>query len=278
MAKSRTVFASPIVTIEGETMTAAHNAPEIGLQLYTIRNLFEAHNIEQTLGEVARIGYRNVELVGLYGKEPAEIKAILDRVGLRAVSTHEPLETLESDPDGVVARARVFGYDLVAVPWLAPQFRNLESYRAIATRLTPVQQRLAQHGITLMWHNHDFEFHPLESGELPEDLLLASGVAAELDLYWICHADQRPLDMLVKYNGRTPVLHIKDMSRGEKNFTEVGRGVLNLSDYVDKASEYGVRYLMVEQDANWTVDPMESARVGFENLSKMLAGLAILNP
>ncbi|MFX5854744.1 hypothetical protein ABTE41_19510, partial [Acinetobacter baumannii] len=77
--------------------------------------------------------------------------------------------------------------------------------------------------------------------------------------------------LLRKYSGRLPVLHIKDMHREEKNFTEVGNGRLDLPLYVKEAPQYGVRYLIVEQDSNWTVSPMESARVGFENLSKMLS-------
>jgi sugar phosphate isomerase/epimerase len=256
-------------------MTANHHNPKIGLQLYTIRDLFAAgptnSEVEKTFAEVAQIGYQNVELAGLYGKTAVEIKAMLDRCGLKAVSTHEPLDAIESAPEAVAARAHLFGYDLVGVPWLAPEHRTPEGYQAIAMRLRTAQERLAQDGITLMWHNHDFEFHALPNGELPEDLLLGSGIQAELDVYWVCHAGLNPHDTMVKYTGRVPVLHIKDMRSGEKNFAEVGTGVLDLPLYVREASQHGVRYLIVEQDGNWTVSPMESARVSFNNLTRMLA-------
>ena len=44
---------------------------------------------------------------------------------------------LRSHELAVAARAKLFGYDLVAVPWLAPEHRTLDSYRAIAARLRP---------------------------------------------------------------------------------------------------------------------------------------------
>ncbi len=246
--------------------------PEIGLQLYTIRDLFANGDVSSVLEAVATIGYKNVELAGLYGKKPQEIKAILDTFGLKAVSTHEALDHSENELDAVVDRAKLFGYDLVGVPWLAPEHRTQVGYTEIAARLGPARERLAQAGITLMWHNHDFEFEPLPSAELPEDLLLSSGAAAELDVYWIEFAGLAALDVIKKYSGRLPVLHIKDMRSGEKKFTEVGEGVLPLADVVREAPQHGVRYLIVEQDANWTVSPLDSARVGFKNLSKMQAG------
>lgn len=56
-------------------------APEIGLQLYTIRDLFAEGETEKVLAQVAEIGYRNVELAGFYGKSPVEIKQILIAAG-----------------------------------------------------------------------------------------------------------------------------------------------------------------------------------------------------
>ncbi len=252
-------------------MTEVQRAPEIGLQLYTVRDLFVSGAVEDTFRQIAEIGYSNVELAGLCGRTAEEIKSILDQFGMRAVSTHEPLDVIESEPEEVVSRARLFGYDLVAVPWLAEAYRTPEGYRDVAARLVPACVRLARDGITLMWHNHAFEFEPLPDGSLPEDLLLSAGVAAELDVYWVRHAGLDPLDWMARYSGRIPILHVKDMTAGRKDFTEVGAGVLDLARYVREAPKHGVRYLVVEQDSNWTVSPMESARVGFGNLTTMVA-------
>jgi sugar phosphate isomerase/epimerase len=56
----------------------------------------------------------------------------------------------------------------------------------------------------------------------------------------------------------------------DKGFAEVGTGTVPLKELARMAPDYGVRYLVVEQDSNWSVSPLESARVGFQNLTKML--------
>ena len=52
-------------------------APQIALQLYTIRDVFK-DGIEQALAAVADIGYSHVELAGLHGKTPAEFKQYVE--------------------------------------------------------------------------------------------------------------------------------------------------------------------------------------------------------
>lgn len=246
--------------------------PAIALQLYTVRNPLE-ENTEAALAQIARIGYTNVEMAGFYGKTPEEFKRLLDQQGLKAICTHEGLPNTDDEAKAAIDRARLFGYDHIAVPWLGEEHRNLAGYRAVADKLKKYNDQLAAEGITLLWHNHDFEFRKLETGEYGEDILLASGVGSELDAYWVQFAGLDPLEWMDKLAGRLPILHCKDMKKndeGKNSFAEVGTGFLDLPGYIARAPKVGVRYLVVEQDAGWAVSPMESARVGFENLTKML--------
>jgi sugar phosphate isomerase/epimerase len=243
------------------------------LQLYTVRDALEAPaTFDQHIAEIAEMGYKHVELAGLYGKSPEDLAGILSRHGLTAICTHEGLDLIEQDVQAAIGRARTFGYDYIAIPWLGDEHRTPDGFRKIADRLRKMADILAPEKLTLLWHNHNFEFQKLPNGEIPEDILAASGVGLELDVYWVCHADLSPLDWMVKYSGRIPILHIKDMQKAAKNFAEVGTGVIDLPLYAREASNHGVRYVVVEQDSNWAVTPMESARVGFDNLKKMLAG------
>jgi sugar phosphate isomerase/epimerase len=246
--------------------------PSIALQLYTVRDALQSPDtFEQRLSEIAQMGYEYVELAGLYGKTPEELESSLRSHGLKAISTHEGLDLVEQDVKAAIARARTFGYDTIAIPWIGEEHRTPEGFRALSARLRPVADALAADGITLLWHNHNFEYLKLPNGEMPIDILAASGVRLEMDVYWVCHAEQSPLDWLVKYSGRVPILHMKDMQKDRKDFAEVGTGVLDLPLYAREAAGHGVRYLVVEQDSNWAVSPMESARVGIRNLKKMLA-------
>src|ERR671931_1642738 len=67
----------------------AHGArlDKVGLQLYTVRDKMK-EDFEGTLARVAQIGYKEVEFAGYSNHTPADVKAILDRHGLSAPSTH----------------------------------------------------------------------------------------------------------------------------------------------------------------------------------------------
>src|ERR1700744_3377281 len=67
------------------------NRLPIGLQLYTLGGDLRA-DVDGMLGQVAKIGYRTVELAGYLGKTPQELKASFDKAGLKATSSHVQAE------------------------------------------------------------------------------------------------------------------------------------------------------------------------------------------
>jgi hypothetical protein len=75
--------------------------------------------------------------------------------------------------------------------------------------------KLHEAGITLCYHNHDFEFEILD-GKYGLDWLYQSTNAqylqAELDTYWIQKGGANPVEYLKSHAGRVPLLHIKDMT------------------------------------------------------------------
>ena len=66
----------------------------VGLQLYTVRALM-AKDVEATLATVAGIGYREVEFAGYFNREPAALRATLDRLKLTSPSCHVGLDNVE---------------------------------------------------------------------------------------------------------------------------------------------------------------------------------------
>src|SRR5689334_12303048 len=61
----------------------------IGLQLYTLGDE-PRKDLEGTLKQVAAIGYRDIEMPGLLGREPAAIRHAADSTGLTISSIHIP--------------------------------------------------------------------------------------------------------------------------------------------------------------------------------------------
>ncbi len=89
----------------------------VAVQLYSVREQAAA-DFDAAMGELARMGYGGVELAGLYGKSPEEIRAVLDRWGLKAVSAHVPYDEFARDLEGTVEAYRKIGCQYAAVPYL----------------------------------------------------------------------------------------------------------------------------------------------------------------
>ena len=68
----------------------------VAVQVYSVRDDAE-RDFKGTMQKIKDMGYDGVELAGLYGMKPAEVKAILEEVGLVPLSAHVPFQELEAD-------------------------------------------------------------------------------------------------------------------------------------------------------------------------------------
>ena len=81
------VAASGAAILAARKAAAADWKAQIGIQLYTVRDLF-AKDPQGTLAKVAELGYKEVEPTGYGNLDPKQFRAALDRNGLKAPSTH----------------------------------------------------------------------------------------------------------------------------------------------------------------------------------------------
>ena len=120
----------------------------VALQLYTVRNEFQKDMLG-TLKAVKEMGYDGVEFAGLFGRSAAEIKAMLDEVGLIPVSAHIPFAEMMADPEGTFAAYKEIGCAYAAIPYVdeknrpgSPSFgetlKNIERLRGYSENMIPV--------------------------------------------------------------------------------------------------------------------------------------------
>ncbi len=199
---------------EGESMQPATSATlsAIGLQLYTIRGMMR-DSVEDTLAAVASAGYSEVEFAGYFGHEPEAVRSMLDANGLTSPSTHVSLDALEDDADTQFAIAKTIGQRYVVVPYYAQEHRTVDGYRALCTKLNALGARANDVGLTIAYHNHDFEFEAVD-GVVPYDMLLNETnpdlVKMQLDLYWIWYAGKSAEQYLQAGPERYVSCHVKD--------------------------------------------------------------------
>ena len=224
---------------------------QTALQLYTLRRL-AAEDLAGTLRSVSAAGYRAAELAGLPETAPAELKRMLDDNGLQAIASHEGIERLRADAGAVAGRLVELGCPRVIVPWMPEEDRaTAAAVRGFATELGTYAGRMAEDGIRLGYHNHDFEFGPLEGSTIWDILLatLPSEVELELDVYWASVGGRDPVAEIGAIADRVRLLHMKDRSAGPTpHDAPVGEGILPMAGIVQAADTAGVEWFIVEQD------------------------------
>ena len=249
----------------------------IGLQLYTVRDAL-AKDFEGTLARVAATGYREVEFAGYMGRRPEEVRAVLERNGLRAPSAHVALEEMRAHMPAVVDAAHTIGHDYIVVPYLPDQERRtMAQYERLADELNTLGRAARDADLRLGYHNHDFEFTTGAraaggEGRLPYDLLLERTdpqlVSFEMDLYWITKAGYDPLAYFARFPGRFRMVHVKDSTGApEHRMAPVGAGTIDFRRIFAQRKQAGIEHAFVEHDN--PTDAFASIATSYANLSKM---------
>lgn len=240
-------------TLASAPLMARAAARPIGLQLYTVRALFEPDPIG-TLEKVAAIGYREVEYGGGgYDKmDHAALRKAMDRLGLKCPSIHVGYEALAADLGAVVRMANTLGVDTIVLPWLTPQMRAPEVFKRAITDFNRWAAQLKQAGLGFAYHNHDFEFTvKAPDGRSLFDMLVADGdpalVKIELDLFWTIAAGEDARAVIKGLPGRIYAYHVKDRA-ADGRMVSVGAGVVDFADLFTLNKQAGVQHLYVEND------------------------------
>lgn len=262
----------------------------IAYQIYSAREE-ASKNLDAVLEQVASIGYDGVEFAGFYGHSAEDVKAMLDRHGLVALSSHVPMQLMEADMFGILSFHQKIGCKYIAVPFLDDQSRP--GGPRFAQTLCMIQKfgtLCKAAGMQLLYHNHDFEFEKL-SGQYGLDFLydaIDCGILqTEIDVCWVKYFGEDPAAYIRKYAGRCPVVHLKDYE-GEKSdipvfellgqqsqtkpgemrfqFKPFGYGKQNAQEVVAAAIECGAKWFVVEQDIATPYTPMEAAEMSMNTL------------
>lgn len=226
----------------------------LALQLYTVRDE-TARDFAGTLRRVAALGYPAVEFAGYGDLSAQQMRELLAETGLQALSSHIPLDQLEQHFEQELDFCTAIGCSYIVLPWLAPELRDKDGLARVADILNRKGSECKTRGITLGYHNHNFEFAAVSENDSTFllDYLLANtdpaAVSLELDTYWAAYAGVDPVSYLQRYQGRVPLVHLKDMlPEPDRSFTEVGAGTLPINAIVEAARASGAQGYIVEND------------------------------
>ena len=277
------VTAATLLTSRAGWAAAEHRAEHIGVQLYTVRDAMK-EDFDGTLAKVAAAGYKEVEFAGYFGRTGQQVRASLDKAGLTAPSTHVQYDELDDKFPSVIETSKTIGMNYVVCPWIPEELRKSpDIWKQAAAKFNHCGEQCNKAGLQFAYHNHWFEFLPVE-GKLPYDALLkecdANLVKMEMDLCWITAAGADPVKYFNLYPGRFPLVHVKDLKKrptitpgGPQNFgdtvdlTEVGSGLINWKSLFARSGKAGIKVYIVEHDHPKA--PFESIKTSYDYMSKL---------
>jgi sugar phosphate isomerase/epimerase len=247
------------------------------MQLYSAR----LHPpIDKVLGYLAELGYAGVEGFGGVYADVAALRAGMDRNGLSMPTAHFSLDLLVNDRPKVLAIARGLGVTKLVAPYVLVEARPKEAsgWRAFGRRLARLAAAWRDEGLPLAWHNHDFEFTPLEDGAIPHEILFAEAPLLdwEIDVAWIKRGKSDPFKWIKSHAGSITSVHIKDIAKSgegldEDGWADIGHGTLDWPALLAALRDTRCVHFVVEHDK--PSDFERFARRSLETLAQIQGGL-----
>lgn len=265
-----------------------------GLQVYTVREQFEK-DPGGTLKKIAEVGYKELEL---YSQTLLDHTREINDLGMKVISTHflpgyvtgmwdavkqfgipKPTDTVD-DIIEACARNEV---KYMGISILFPdEHKTFDDFKRFAEKANAVGEKAKAAGVQLYYHNHSFEFEPL-NGTTPLEAMEAAFdkelVKLELDVFWTTVSGNDPAEWIRKLAGQIKMLHLKDLKAGTPKdyttfqvppeaFMALGDGVVDFRKVLEAAHETNIPYAFVEQDHS-AIDPFESITRSYKYLQSL---------
>ena len=265
----------------------ANNAyrSNIGIQLYTLRNQIKK-DVAGTLKAVAEAGYKQVEAYGFPGA--GDMMAAAKDNGMAVNSSHFAWESVTNpDKKGVQPFAEILQaakdakLTHLVIPYLHGHNRkDLDAYKTVAERMNKAAAEAKKAGIQLSYHNHAFEFQPMDGGKCGYDVFVeefAPEMQFEIDVFWVVVGGKDPVELIRSLKGRVSQLHLKDLQKGttlpnfgklpNEAFKELGNGMIPMEPIIKAAADTKVAHCHVEQDQS--PDPVASIKTSMKHLKSL---------
>lgn len=249
----------------------------IGLQLYSLRDLVKDQGIQTTLEAVSKMGYKNLELAGyndgkMYGLAPSELKKMVSDLGMKVTSSHvgqaynkEKEAEVMGWWDQAIDAHNELGVKYMIQPWMPVNDQTtLDDLKTYCDYFNTVGYKTAAASMAFGYHNHDFEFKNVEGQRIYDYLLNNTSknhVFFQMDVYWVAQGGADPVEYMQKYADQMKVLHIKD----EK---EIGRSKqIDYKPIFDQMYANNIKDYYVEVERYSENDPVASVTESFNFLN-----------
>lgn len=217
----------------------------ISLQLWSVKEQ-TAQDFDQTLRQVAAMGYNGVEFAGFGGKSADEMKLLLDRAGLYSVGSHTSFDLFRNAPEEQLAYNKTLGSSYMICPG-AP-LNSRADVDALTDALNKAAVLAKKYGIKVGYHNHSHEFEKID-GKYIMDLIAentSDDVVLEIDVFWVKNAGVDPYEYLTKWGKRVELVHLKQGTEDNVN-VDMADGVIDMKKVMELA-KYATHFIVEHED------------------------------
>jgi sugar phosphate isomerase/epimerase len=234
-----------------------------------------------TVKAVAEMGYQIVEFFAPYYQwtedYAKQIRKLLDDLGIRCNSTHNNgLQSFSGDTmQKAIDLNKILGSRYIVMS-TAGRVNGLDGWKALSDTLSRAQEKFGAAGLRGGYHNHQFEFMPLE-GKRPIEVLAANtpkDFVLQFDVGTCVEVGYDPVAWIEANPGRIKSVHCKDWAPGarenEKGYRVLfGEGVCPWSRIFEAAERVGgVEYYLVEQEGS-RYSELDTARRCLDNWKRL---------
>ncbi len=199
---------------------------ELSLQLYSIKNYLKENGFDKTFETVSKMGYTGVEFYTFGEHSKEEMKALLKKHNLKAVSAHAGDVT--ERPEFYIDYMSYLGAKYICCPYANGDTKDV--WLEKAKKLNEAGQQAEKSGMKLSYHNHAHEFSMDFNGENPWDILLnnAEHLYAQPDTYHVISGGYDVYDVLEKYKDKIYTVHFKEIT-ADKGEAAAGDGIIDFA-------------------------------------------------
>ncbi len=238
----------------------------VGVQLYSIREQC-GKDLPGALAEVAKIGYKGVEFAGYHNRSAAELRKMMDGLGLVCCGTHTPYESVQpAKLAETIEFNRTLGNKFLIVPWM--QSKTKQEWLDKAKLFNDAVPQVKAAGMWIGYHAHAHDFHPVE-GAVPWDLFFGTTkpeVVMQLDTSNCAEGGAEAVAVLKKYPGRAVTIHLKANGGGPE--AVIGEDKVDWKGVFEFCeTKGGTQWYIVEHESS--KNPLDAITRSFAALKKL---------
>ena len=204
--------------------------------------------------QAKKIGASVVQVSGtpVLLNNPALLKSLSDEYGIEVCVTHSPFERIANDIDALCQEHLLYGCHEIGIGAMPREYRDNKFARIgeFTDILNTSIKKAAEYGVTIAYHNHDFENDDVDGKTVFDHLRQDTAVNFIPDVFWLKVCGLDVCAYLKELEGRVNTVHYKDYKKFlfRPIYTTVGKGKLDFAAIDKTVREMGVKNAVIEID------------------------------